>query len=221
VFSFCTALAVAGPVRAQTVLSPVSVTSANFIYGNLSFAITSCSFTLMGAATSCGSDSTVIETVSNGRGGTEIEVVPTPGSYAQTAGQTNTTLSFNVTVSDLSASRGISSITNILTATAGSPTDNSLISAALTGPGSAVSNAGTLTTSTSFALTHNPVNFNVSINLASSGAHSTLTFSNVKFLFQPAPEPASIAVFMTGLGGLAAVRRRMARRSRAKPAVSP
>jgi hypothetical protein len=199
----------------------VNTTSSNFTYGNLSFAIGSCSFTLMGSATSCSSDGTQIETVSSGRGGTEIEILSPTGSYAQAAGLANTILSFNMTVSDLTGSRGLSSITNILSATAGNSLDKSLISVALSGfnvsasPGSAVSNAGTLTTSASFALTKSPVSFNVSIALGTSGAQSgdTLTFNNVKLLFQPAPEPASIAVLLTGLGGLAAVRRRFRRKS--------
>ena len=40
-----------------------------------------------------------------------------------------------------------------------------------------------------------------------------LTLTNVALLFQPAPEPASIALFATGLVGLTAVRRRFFHRA--------
>ena len=39
----------------------------------------------------------------------------------------------------------------------------------------------------------------------------TLTLNNLKILFQPAPEPASIAVFLSALGALATCRRRLRR----------
>jgi hypothetical protein len=220
--SFCALICGAGHARAQTVLlGTINNTTANFTYGNLSFSVSGCGFTLMGASTSCSSDNTEIEAVSKGRGGTEIEIVSTVGSYAQSAGMGNTNLDFKLTVSDLTGSKGLSSISNILSAGVNTSADNSLVSSVLgsfnvaASPGSAVSNAGTLTTSTSFALTPNPVSFNVAINIDSSAAHpgDTLTFNDVNLLFLPAPEPASIALFMTGLGGLAAARRWSRKRS--------
>jgi hypothetical protein len=214
--SVCAVISGAGQARAQTVLlGTINNTTANFTYGNLSFSISGCSFIQMGASTPCSGDNTEIEAVSKGRGGTEIEIVSTMGSYAQSAGTGNNNLDFKLTVSDLTGSKGLSSISNILSAAVNNSADNSLVSSVLSSfnvaasPGSATSNAGTLTTSTSFALTLNPVSFNVAINMDSSAAHSgdTLTFNNAKLLFLPAPEPASIALFMTGLGGLAAARR--------------
>ena len=126
--------ACAGSAIAQTVLTdPVAVTSSNFIYGNLSFAITSCNFTYAGGSTSCSSDGTELEGISNGRGGTEIELLSPSGSYAQTAGQANTTLSFGLTVTDLTGSRGLSSISNILSASVNNSADNALVSSVLSG----------------------------------------------------------------------------------------
>jgi hypothetical protein len=230
IVTLCAAINFPGQLRAQTVLlNPIADTTRNFTYGNLSFAISACNFTLMGASTSCSSDSIEMETVSTGRGGTEIEIVSPTGSYAQSAGAPITSLSFKMTISDLTGSRGLSSVTNILSATVNNSADNLLVSSVLSGfnvatsPGSAISNLGTFTTSASFALTPSPVSFNVAIEMDTSGARSgdVLTFNNVKLLFQPAPEPASIAVFLTGLGGLAAVRRRFVSRSGGKASTKP
>jgi hypothetical protein len=211
------------PVSAQTVLiNPITVTSSNFIYGNLSFAITGCNFIFAGGSTSCGSDGSELIGVFSGRGGTEIELLPTAGSYLQSAGTANTSLSFNMTVSDLSKSRGISSVSNILAASVNNAADNALVYSKLSGfnvtSSTATSFVGSLTSTASFALTQNPVSFNVTIHLDTLSARlgDTLTLANVKLLFQPAPEPASIAVLLTGLGGLAMIRRRMAGRARGK-----
>jgi hypothetical protein len=222
--ALCVAAVVPHPVLAQVLINPIAVTSSNFTYGNLSFAITSCSFIFAGGSTSCGSDGSELIGVFSGRGGTEIELLSPSGAYTQSAGQANTSLSFAMTVSDRTGSRGLSSISNILTGSVNNSADNSLLSSVLSSASfaTATSNAGSLTSTASFALTKNPVSFNFSINLntATAKAGDTLTLSNVKLLFQPAPEPASIAVLLTGLGGLAVMRRRF-RRSPHSPAHNP
>lgn len=212
----------AGKAQAQTVrLDPIVNTTSNFTYGNLSFSISNCNFIYMGATTSCSSDNSEIEAVSTGRGGTEIEIVSAAGPQSQTAGEANTSLSFGLTVSDLPGAGGLSSITNKLSAAVNHSADDPLVSSVLSGfnvtasPGTVSSNAGALTTNTSFALTRSPVSFNVALNLDSAGAKKgdTLTLSNVEFVFTPAPEPASVAVLLIGLGGIVAARRRAVRRS--------
>jgi hypothetical protein len=98
-----------GSSCAQTVLlNPLNVTTTNFTYGDLSFAVTSCNFISLGATTSCASDGLEIESVSNGRGGTEIEVAPIIGSLVRTAGLANTSLTFGLKITDLAGSHGIS-----------------------------------------------------------------------------------------------------------------
>ena len=220
VVTLCVIAGLPGQLRAQTVLlRTIANTTTDFTYGNLSFGISGCSFIQMGATSSCSNDTTQIQAVFNGQGGTEFEIVSTVGSYSQSAGTANNNLSFKLTVSELPGSKGLSSITNILSASVNNSADNSLISSVLsnfnvaTTPGSAVSNVGTLTTSASFALTPGPVSFNVAINMDSSGARpgDTLTFNNARLLFQPVSEPKSIAVLLTGLIGLAAIRGRYIR----------
>jgi hypothetical protein len=211
---------VADPVRAQTILAnPIATTAPVFTYGNLSFAITSCSFIYLGATQSCSADGTEIEGVFSGRGGTEIEILPTSGSYTQTGGLANTSLSFGLRVTDLKGSNGISSVSNILSGSVTSSADNTRLSSVLSGfnvvasPATITSQPGSLTSTTNFSLTKSTLSFNVALNLNTAGASAleTLKLNSVKLLFTPAPEPASIGVLLVGVGGLASLRHRRKR----------
>lgn len=213
-------LSAADPVRAQTILAnPIATTTPAFTYGNLSFAITSCSFIYLGSTQSCSTDGTEIESVFSGRGGTEIEILPTSGSYTQTGGLGNTSLSFGLSVTPLKGSNGISSVSNILNGTVLNPADNGRLTSVLSSfsvaasPATITSQPGALTSTTNFSLTKGTLSFNVALNLNTFGASAldTLKLNNVKLLFTPAPEPASIGILLVGVGGLASLRHRRKR----------
>jgi hypothetical protein len=182
------------------------------------------------AGGACGSGDLVdVIAVSNGRGGTEIELASSTAGQSSiissAPGAPDKTLSFTLSVADKTGSKGLSSITDILTAssTATHGQDNSLISSTLSSfngvtnlnSPSVSSEIGSLSSSDTFTLTKNPVALNVSINFNSASAVGTLTLSNIKLLLNPAPEPASIALFLTGVAGLTAMRRRGKRGKRA------
>jgi hypothetical protein len=208
------------------------VNSSTFTFGGLSFSISGCGYdstTAFGTFTSCGTstsplDNAEIVGISAGRGGTTIEIAPITGSsiYTRTQSKEIRELSFVLKVTPALTSGGLSAIQNTISASDGSVTaDNALVSSTLSAftgvtpsPASITSNIGTVATNTSFALTKNPssLSFNVDLRVANTGAGAeTLTLSNVVLRFTPAPEPASIALLLSGLSGLAAVRRRLGR----------
>jgi len=223
-FAFCFTLGLGGMASAQTLQTFVH--NGSFTYGNDSFQITNCSF---GVAVACTNATNIsVIGVSTGRGGTEIELAPISVAhsyiYQSAAAGPNNVLSFTLKIIDKAGSGGLSSISNILTGSATRTADNSLISASLSGftnvtklkTASITSDLGSLSSLDSFAPTQgtttNPVGFNVNINYNSTSPVGTLTLTNIKLLLTPAPEPASIALFATGITGLVAIRRRSKRR---------
>jgi hypothetical protein len=118
---------------------------------------------------------------------------------------------------------GISSVTNILqgsTTLAANRTAVTSVLSNFTGVTGAVgtpsSNLTNTTSSEVFDLLAPTRSFSFVATLSDLSKNATkadtLVLSNVKLLFAPAPEPASIGLLATGVLGLAAVRRRFARR---------
>lgn len=215
--ALCALMGAAGSVRAQTVLNTLNVSNpAAFTYGNQQFTITGC---LFNSATCSGSDNARVISVFSGRGGTEIEIAPVTGS-AIYSGTGSYTLAFNLQVSPLTGTGGISSITNILTGTDTSSAGNTNVYSAVTGTGSTGfaqirSIIGAATTSQTFTLQQYPNSANFSVRMGvTATTGQTLTLTNVALLLNPAPEPASIALFGVGVAGLAAARRRFGRRTK-------
>lgn len=213
----CAIMGAAGSARAQTVLDTLNAASpAAFTYGNQQFTITSCLFN-NNACT--GSDNARIIAVFSGRGGTEIEIAPVTGS-AIYSGTGSYNVAFNLQVSPLTGTAGISKITDILTGSDTSSNGNAGVFGAVTGTGATTftqikSIIGSATTSQTFTLEQYPNSANFSVNVGvNATTGQTLTLTNVALLFNPAPEPASIAVFGTALAGFAAIRRRFSRRPR-------
>jgi hypothetical protein len=203
--------------------STVISTANTYIYGDTTFAFSSCTG-------GCGLYDIV--GVKNGRGGTEIEITNTSSTILSTTAKssTNSSAVFVITAALKTGNRGLSAITNIVSGSAALAANNQYVQSVLsnfteTTTGITVGGTATSTLASNNQVTTlapmltatNSVTFKdtLSINAISANGMGTLKLTNVALLLNPAPEPASIAIFGTGLLAVAGVRRRFAHRRQA------
>lgn len=221
-FALLAIFGMAGPACAQTV--PLSTSAATQIVAGTIYQFGDTTFSFS-CTTGCGS--LALLGVANGEG-TEIEIEgdpPASAIFSGAAGGAQDGNTLGISIGQITGSNGISSVTDIVNGSLAVSTDTAdknLVSSELTSfsnpltnvsPASATSNLSTPSTTVNFTNTLSSFSFDDQI-LDSTGSGTpgdTLTLTNVALLFQPAPEPASIALFATGLMGLTAVRRRFFR----------
>ncbi|HEY0184175.1 MAG TPA: PEP-CTERM sorting domain-containing protein [Rhodopila sp.] len=188
-------------------------------YGNMQFSFSNCA--------GCGS--LELLALASDRGGTEIEIANNPTTSAIFTGDSGTadqTLSFTVTATPLTDSLGISGITNTIDGSAQNEDNNARVSSVLSSvgannvSGSQSSDLNTPLSATTFdtvTSTTSPLNYlsftdTLSVNASTASAGDRLALNGVTLLFQPAPEPATLALLATAVMAVAVTRRRWSSR---------
>jgi hypothetical protein len=201
----------AEPARAQLALNASS--GNGYSYANLGFSFSTC--TINGNA--CASNTRIqLAGISSVRGTRTFDIMSTVSQTTNILIGNNKSLTFSLLVTPLTGSAGVSSI-QVSTFGSSSTGDNTLVSATATGaPGlTPASVVGILGTPGSGTQTFVPVGSSETINMSlNTGGVGTLRLLDVKLLFYAAPEPASIALFLSGLAGLTVARRRFKLRQR-------
>jgi hypothetical protein len=208
-----------------------TVTLANgngFTYNGLTYTISGCAYTALSVVSTCAAANADL-TATVASGGPAIEVLH-HGSGALMSIAAGTTgfysdISFLLDVTAPSSRTTVSSVTDLVSGTSAS-TDRARVTSSVTPTTNnnhlvqpTLSANLTTTSATEAFAAYNPTpaaDLSLSIDLkvnAIAANTSGLNLNNATFRLSPAPEPASIALLVTAVTGLAAVRRRSGCRS--------
>jgi hypothetical protein len=220
-------IAAASHVWAQTG-STIIQNGKSMAYDGYTFTISNCAYgvnttTLTG---SCTGNSTIdLVGMNQSRGGFTLQVQNAAGTGSAALSETSTAkqsyLSFTVTVSGAGPQisgatlTGTGVVTNCASSCSSTVTTSiAAMGSTMNDPWVAASGSKSYNTSTSFApMSLNTVAFNENLDLNSAGVVSgaTLSLTSVALRMTRAPEPASIAILLCGVGGLTLARRRRRR----------
>jgi hypothetical protein len=216
---------VAGPAAADNVM--LSTSTATQITAGTVYHFNGLTFSFS-CTVGCGS--LALLGVSDRAGlGIEIEGDPAASAiFSGAAGGSQYGNTLGVSVGQITGGSGISSVTDIVDGSLAVPADTvdkNLVSSEMTSFSNPLTDVSPLSATSNLATPSTTVNFNNTLGsfsfddemLDSTGSGTpgdTLALDNVTLIFQPAPEPASIALLASGLMGLTAARRRFARRAR-------
>ena len=215
-FAALTTIIGSSAALAQTSVFGSGSTTAQITgFDGLTFTVTGCSLTVGDAASNCGNAAQMIA-VSTSNGAT-IEFQGVGGGDLHDDGNGNQYPSWDLQFSLAVTSSGTRhDITSIQATMAGSSPGGHTSDATTTvnsyspafSPNLSLNLGNPTGTSTySSSPTAPPVSMNVDLNVAAHQGY-TITFGSAMFRYSPAPEPASIALVVVGLGAVGLIRRR-------------